>query len=359
VTPGLIDAHTAVGLAGAYNVGADQDQDERSDPNQADLRVLDGFNPNEPLLEFLRRQGVTVVHAVPGRANVIAGQTGIFRTAGNTAEAMRLRFPAGLLVNLGEVPKGAYPNRLPTTRMGTAALVRGALTQARNHARKASAKGDKAPPPSPKLEALGQALEGRIPVIFAAHRADDLQTALRLAKEFGLKARLDLATEGYLMADVLARARVPVVVHPTMQRAGGSMETYHSHLGNAGVLADAKVPLAIGTGFEGYVPRTRVVRWEAAVAMVHGLGRERALSAITLDAAKILGIEKERGSIEKGKLADLVLYDGDWAEHATHVTHTILEGRVVYDRGEYLSLPFARRALPLGGGGVGCCLGVW
>ncbi len=360
-TPGLIDAHTVVGLSGAANVGADQDQDEMSDPNQADLRVLDSFNPREPLLEFLCREGVTVVHAVPGRANVIAGQTGIFRTSGRTAESMTLRFPAGLLVNLGEVPKSSYSNRPPTTRMGTAALLRTALMQARNHARKAAAakSEDKRPPYNPKFEALNLALDGKVPVVFAAHRADDLCTALRLAKEFKLSPRLDLATEGYLVADCLAEAKAPVVVHPTMQRPG-SMETYHSQLCNAAVLADRHIPLAIGTGFEAYVPKTRVLRHEAAMAMVNGLGYDRALRAITLDAARILGIDKDRGSIETGKIADLVLFDGDPFEHATHVTHTLVEGRVVFDRGEYLQLPFARRALPLtGGGGVGCCLGIW
>src|SRR5207302_11395343 len=105
------------------------------------------------------------------------------------------------------------------------------------------------------------------PVIFSAHRADDLDTALRIAREFDLKARLDLATEGYLMADAIAEAKVPVVVHPTMQRAGSSMETLNSQLCNAAVLSDHKVPLAIGTGFEGYVPKTRIVRYEAAMAM--------------------------------------------------------------------------------------------
>jgi imidazolonepropionase-like amidohydrolase len=362
VTPGLIDAHTVVGLSGAFNLKEDQDQDEGSDPNQAELRVLDGFNPNEPLLEFLRSQGVTTIHAVPGRGNVIAGQTGIFRTTGITAEKMALRFPAGILVNLGEVPKSTYPNKLPTTRMGTASLIRTAFAQAQNYqTKKSAAKGDdKQPPRNAKSEALGLALEGGVPVIFAAHRADDMQTALRLAKEFKLKARIDLATEGYMMADALAEAKVPVVLHPTMQRAA-SIETYNSSLCNAMVLADKKVPLAIGTGFEGYVPKTRVVRQEAAMAMVNGLGRDRALSAITLDAAKILGIDDTRGSIEAGKVADLVLYDGDPFEHATHVTRTIQEGRVVYDRDEYLRLPLARRALPVtsGSGGVGCCLGVW
>ncbi len=360
VTPGLIDAHTVVGIGGMLNVRADQDQDELSDPNQADLRVLDSFNPNEPLLEFLRREGVTVVHAVPGPANVIAGQSGIFRTSGTKAEAMALRFPAGIVVNLGEIPKAAYPNKLPTTRMGTAALVRTAFAQAQNHARKKAAGEEaKRPPANLKLDALGLALDGKVPVVFTAHRGDDLATALRLAKEFHLKARLDMATEGYLMADALRDAKVPVVVHPTMQRPG-SLETYNSHLGNAAVLADHKVPLAIGTGFEGYVPKTRVLRHEAAMAMVNGLGPDRALAAITLEAARVLGLDGQRGSLEPGKAADLVLFDGDPFEHATHVTHTIQDGRVVYDRGDYLKLPFARRALPfLGGAGVGCCLGQW
>jgi imidazolonepropionase-like amidohydrolase len=362
VTPGLIDAHSSVGLSGAANVKGDQDQDEKTDPNQADLRVMDGFNPDEGLLEFIRREGVTTIHAVLGRTNVIAGQTGVFRTAGRTAESMVLRFPAGILVNLGESPKGVYPGKLPTTRMGTAALLRTALTQARNYARKqAATRGtDKQPPVDPRLDALGLALAGKVPVLFAAHRADDLATALRLAREFDLQAQLHLATEGYRIADVLAKSGVSVVVHPTMQRAGSSMETLHSHLMNAAELAKKKVPLAIGTGFEGYVPKTRVLRHEAAIAAINGLGHDKALRAITLDAAKILGIDKSRGSIGKGKVADLVLYDGDCFEHATHVTHTILEGRIVYDRAEYQAIPFARRALPLtSGGGLGCCLGVW
>jgi imidazolonepropionase-like amidohydrolase len=361
VTPGLIDAHAVVPITGELNVPADQEQDEHSDPNQADLRVLDAFNPNEPLLQFLREQGVTVVHATPGRSNVFAGQSGVFRTYGRTTEQMTLRFPAGLLLNLGEIPKQAYTGKLPTTRMGTAALVRTAFAQARNNAQKrTTAKdADKRPPRNLKLEALELALDRKVPVLFSAHRADDLGTALRLAKEFDLRATLDLATEGYLVAEEIAAARVPVVVHPTMQRVGSSMETYHSHLGNAAVLADHKVPVTIGTAFEGYVPKTRVLRHEAAIAMVNGLGFERALRAVTLDAARLLEIEDRFGSLEPGKVADLVLYDGDPFEHATHVTHTVIAGRVVYERAEYLKLPFERRALPLAGGGVGCCMGAW
>src|SRR5262249_52403200 len=220
----------------------------------------------EPLLEFLRMHGVTVVHALPGRANVIAGQTGIFRTYGHGAEQMAIRFPAGLLVNLGEVPKQAYPNKLPTTRMGTAGLVRAALASAQSDARKrAAATEDKKPPRNLKMEALQLALDRKVPVVFSANRADDISTGLRLAKEFNLRGIADLATEGYLMTDTLAASGVPVIVHPTMQRLG-SMETYHTHLCNAAILSEKKIPVAIGTGFEAYVPKTRVVRYEAAVA---------------------------------------------------------------------------------------------
>jgi imidazolonepropionase-like amidohydrolase len=358
VTPGLIDAHSVVGLSGALNSKkTDQDQDETSDPNQADLRVLDGFNPQEPLLQFIREQGVTVIHGMPGRANVIAGQTGIFRTYGTTAERMSLRFPAGVLVNLGEVPKSTYPGKLPNTRMGTANLVRNAFAQAQTYARKKA--GGKEGPPNLKLDALEAALSRKVPVIFSAHRADDLMTALRLAKEFELRPMLSLATEGYLVADQIAAAGVPVIVHPTMQRPS-SPETFNGHLGNAAFLAEHKVPLAISTAFEGYVPKTRVLRYEAAIAAVNGLGHERALRSITLDAAKLLRIDDRFGSLEAGKVADLVLFDGDPFEHSSHVTHTILGGRVIYDRADYLKLPFERRVLPLiAGGDYGCCMGVW
>jgi imidazolonepropionase-like amidohydrolase len=353
VTPGFIDAHSVCGLSGAWNIPADQDQDEASDPNQADLRVIDGFHPNEPLLEFLRSQGVTTIHTMPGRINVIAGQTGIFRTAGTTVDQMTVRFPAGLLVNLGETPKGS--GKAPTTRMATAKLVRDAFTQAKNSIDK---KGTR----NLKHEALLPMLDGKVPVIFSAHRADDIVTALRLAEEFSLKPILSLATEAYLVPEPIEKAKVPVIVHPTMQRSGGSMETLHSFTGNAAFLSDRKVPVAICTAFEGYVPKTRMLRGEASMAMAHGMGHERALRAVTIDAAKILGLDKEYGSIEAGKVADLVLYDGDPLENATHVAYTVMNGRIVYDRGEYLKLPFARRAVFAGNSGGnwgGCCLGAW
>jgi imidazolonepropionase-like amidohydrolase len=351
VTPGLIDTFCVAGLSGAWKTPADQDQDEVSDPNQADLRVLDGFNPREALLDFQQANGVTAVHVTPGRKNPLAGRSGVFRTDGTTVDRAAITPVNAVLVNLGEVPKGG---KNPTSRMGVAALVRKAFTEAQAYGAKPPAAKN------PKLEALIPALEGKAPVYFAAHRKDDIQTALRIAKEFNLKPVIALGTEAYRMADELKKAGVPVVVHPTMQRAGGSMETLHSFTGNAAALDAAGVPVTICTGFEGYVPKTRVLRHEAAMAVAAGMDKERALRAVTINAAKLLGIEKEYGSIEVGKVADLVLYDGDPFEHATHVTQTISRGKVVYDRADYLKLPFERRILPLlasGGGGVGCCMG--
>lgn len=355
VTPGLIDTHTVVGVSGRMNTPADQDQDERSDPNQAEVRILDSFNPAEPLLGFALRHGVTVVQAMPGPVDAIAGQAGIFRTHGATVEAMKVRFPSAILFNLGEVPKSSYPGKAPATRMGTAALIRNALTAAANDRRKRQgAKEGAEPDRNLKHEALALLLDKKVPAIFAAHRADDLTTALRLAKEFGLDAVLSQATEAYQMADAISEAKVPVLVHPTMQRPG-TPETFHTTLNNASLLAGRGVPVAITSAYEAYVPKTRVPLYEAALAMANGLGYERALRAVTLDAAKILKIDGEYGSLEPGKVADLVLFDGDPFEYSSHVTHVILGGALVYDRAAEAKNP----PRGMGSGSFeepGCCL---
>src|SRR5262249_34886896 len=145
------------------------------------------------------------------------------------------------------------------------------------------------------------------------------------------KGRLALSAEAYMLGDGLAAAGLPVIVHPTMQRVA-EMETFHSFLGNAAALADRNLLVAIASGVEGYVPKTRVVRHEAAIAMVHGLGFDRALKTITLDAARILEIDDRFGTLEAGKVADVVLYDGDPFEYATRVTAVVVDGKLVYDR---------------------------
>jgi imidazolonepropionase-like amidohydrolase len=357
VTPGLIDAHSVVPLAGEYNIPADQDQNEASDTNQADVRVLDGFNPTEPLMRFLLENGVTVIHACPGRQNVIAGQTGVFRTHGRSAEDMTIRFPQAILFNLGESPKDAYDNKKPGTRMGTASLIREQLGKAKNRIEKKEhlKEGDDPLERDLKLEALQQLIEEQLPALFCAQRADDLQTALRLSEEFELKPILALAAEGFLVKDQLKGENVPVIVHPTMQRLGG-IETFNTLLTNAAHLSNADVQIAIGSGVEGYVPKTRVIRHEAGLAMTYGLGFDRALQAITLDAAKILGIDDRYGSLEAGKVADLVLYDGNPFEHVTHVEKVVVDGRIVFDRRNAAPIPFAQMFY-LPSYEVPCCMG--
>ncbi len=339
VTPGLIDAHTVVGVSGLLNTPADQDQDEMSDPNQADVRILDSFNPAEPLLRFALQHGVTIVQACPGRANVIAGQAGIFRTWGTTADQMTVRFPSAVVFNLGEVPKRSYPGKAPATRMATAATIRNALVASTNYrSKQESAKEDSPVDRNLKHEALRLVLEKKIPAMFSAHRADDIETGLRLIREFQLTGIIDLATEGYQLTDPLAQAKVPVLVHPTMQRVG-TPETMNTTLNNAAILADGGIPLAITSAFESYVPKTRVPLYEAAIAMTNGLGYDRALRAVTIDAARILQIDQKYGSLERGKVADLVLFDGDPFEYTTHVTHVIFDGKLVYDRAAALKQP--------------------
>ncbi len=270
VTPGLIDANSIVPLSGQYNIAADQDADEMSDPDQAEVRVLDGFNPAEPLLRFLLEQGVTVVHVCPGRENVIAGVTGVFRTHGTTAESMAVKFPESLLFNLGEAPKRAYHGAKPGTRMGTAALVRKAFTDAVNYRRKRESPKAGEPPldTNLKMESLRAVLDHKVSALFAAQKADDLMTALRLINEFHLDGKLALGAEAYLVADQIAAAKVPLIVHPTMQHAE-SIETINSYLGNAASMADAGIPIAIGAGAEGYVPKN--ARRAAGSGHRHGL----------------------------------------------------------------------------------------
>jgi len=321
VTPGLIDAHGSAGLSGIFNVAADQDLAEKTDNNQAALRVIDGFNPREELVRYLLRHGVTLIQAVPGPTEPIAGQAGIFRTDRETAADATVKFPSAMVFNLGEAVKKG--DGAPGTRMGIAAIIRKALSEAGQEPEEKKVDLNRA--------ALGPVVRGELPAMFVANREDDILTALRIAREFGLKLWLSQATEACLVTGALKDAGVPVLIAPTTQRAGG-LERFNSCFDMAGVCADAGLPLAFTSSFEGYVPKTRVVLFEAGVAAANRLGWRRALRALTIDAARILGIDKEYGSLEPGKVADLVCYDGDPLEYASHVTAVYGRGELVYWR---------------------------
>jgi len=345
VTPGLIDAKTTAGISGAYNIPADQDQDEQTDPNTADVRAFDSFNPLEHLIEYVNSFGVTTIQVAPGLTNPVAGQAAIFKTRGEnsplmTADDMVVKPVSAIVFNLGELPKKTYGgrNKAPGTRMMTAEIIRKALFDAQAYQKKSddwnkSDKKDasKRPAHDWKLESISRALKGEVPAIFNAFREDDIATALRLAKEFGIKPTISSATEAYLMRDALKAAGASVLAGPTLERID-DIETMNATIENAALLADSDIPVALMTGYESYVPKNRVVLLEAGVAAANGLGFERALRASTIDGAKILGIADRVGSLEKAKDADVVLYDGDPFEYTSHVTAVLVNGKVSYQQ---------------------------
>jgi imidazolonepropionase-like amidohydrolase len=178
-----------------------------------------------------------------------------------------------------------------------------------------------------RLEALAGVLKREVPLLVTAHRAPDIMSALRVAKEFDIRVVLDGAAEAYLVLDHIKEAAVPVIVHPTMARAAG--ETENLSMETAAKLKKAGISFAFQSGFESYVPKTRILLYEAAVAAANGLTFEEALAAATLDAARLLGISERVGSLEPGKDGDAVLYDGDPFEYTSHVVGVVIQGEVV------------------------------
>ncbi|MGH2568945.1 MAG: amidohydrolase family protein, partial [Bacteroidota bacterium] len=215
----------------------------------------------------------------------------------------------------------------PGTRSKSVAMVRSEFLKAQDYIRKMKDKDPaKRPDRDLKLETLVKVLNGEIKAMFTAQQATDIVAALRLAKEFGFKLVLDGAAEAYLLVDEIKKAGVPVILHPTMVRTGG--DTRNASMETAAILKKAGIPIALQSGFESYVPKTRVVLFEAALAAANGLTFNNALAAITIDAARLLSLEKRIGSLEAGKDADVVLFDGDPFEYTTRVCAVIIDGIV-------------------------------
>jgi len=329
VTPGLIDAHATVGLSGWLNQPHDQEQVDRSAPVQPELRAIDAYDPRERLVEYLRGFGVTTVHTGHGPGALVSGQTMVVKTAGRTVDEAVVVPEAMIVVTLGGqgLESGA---KAPGTRGKAAAMLRGELIRAQEYAAKREkAEAGKEPARDLRLEVLARVLRGDLPLLVTAHKSYDIMTALRLQKEFGFRLVLDGAAEAYLVLDAVKAAGVPVIIHPAMLRTWGEAENLSRE--TAATLKAAGIRLAMQSGFESYVPKTRVVLFEAAIAVKHGLGFEDALAALTIDAARILGVDRRLGSLEPGKDADVALYDGDPFEYTSHCTGVIINGQVVSD----------------------------
>jgi imidazolonepropionase-like amidohydrolase len=371
-TPGLVDAHSVVGLSGYMNQPHDQDQLDRGAPVQPHLRAVDGYNPEEELVGWLRSLGVTTVHTGHGPGALVSGQTMVAKTWGRTADAAAIVPRAMIAANLG--PGSLNAEKGPGTRPRQMALLRAALLAARTakpekprsrstggegESRSAGRENEENPAETAKPDSLpadtgrreGQAGSGtraereneekaekleaqvwravlarQVPLLVTANRAQDIMSALRLKREFGIDLVIDGGAESYLLLDELREAKVTVILHPTMQRHYDDLE--NASFTTAARLRAAGIPFALQSGFEEYVPKTRVVLWEAGFAAAHGLAPEDALRSITIDAARAIGVADRLGSLEPGKDGDLALFDGDPLEYTSHVTAVVIDGRV-------------------------------
>ncbi len=330
VTPGLIDAHGTVGISGLLNSPHDQDQLDHSTAVQPELRAIDAYNPYDKLVEHLRGFGITTVHTGHAPGELVSGQTCIVKLRGNTVEEAVITTEAMVAVTLTTAAhrrdKGA-----PGTRGKAVAMLRAELVSAGIYLqKKETADESKRPDRDLKLEMLGRVLKGELPLLITADRAQDIASALRLKDEFKIRVVLDSAAEAFLMLEEIKRANVSVIVHPSMQRAVGERE--NQSFETAAKLHQAGILVALQSGYESYVPKTRVALFEAAIAAANGLTFGEALATITRDAAKILGIDGRVGTLEVGKDGDLALFDGDPFEYTAHCTGTIIEGVVVSDQ---------------------------
>ncbi len=338
VTPGLVDARSTVGLSGFLNQPHDQDQLETSAAIQPELRAVDAYNPSDRLVGWVRGFGVTTVHTGHGPGALVSGQTMVVKTRGRDVDADTLVPFAMVAATLGEGARSREEGKSPGTRAKAIALLRAELIKAQEYSKKLEVPAKPAadekekekakdPERNLRLEALARVLKGEVPLLVSVHRAQDILTVLRLREEFKLKLVLEGAAEAYLVKDQIKKAGVPVIVHATMARSSGEAENLSME--TASILKKAGIPVAIESGFEAYVPKTRVVLFEAAVAAANGLSFEEALGAITIDAARLLAIDQRVGSLEPGKDGDLALYDGDPFEYTSHCTGVVIQGEVV------------------------------
>ena len=330
-TPGFIDAHSTVGLSGILNLDRhDQEQLEKSAPIQPELRAIDAYNGRDPLVKWIRQLGITTIHTGHAPGALVAGQTMILKTNVPTItdpEKNTLRPFSMVASTLGPDGFGGG-GKAPGSRAKSLAMLRENLLKAQSHLKKRKkAKEDETPDPDLRMDALADVLDKKVPLLITARRHHDIAAALRLQKEFGFRLVLDGASEAYLLLEEIKEAKVPVLIHPTMARPYGENENMTFTL--AARLHAAGIPFAFQSGYEGYVPKTRVVHFEAALAVAYGLPHRIALAGCTSAAAELLGIADRVGSLKPGMEADLSLFDGDPLETVTHCTGVIIEGVIV------------------------------
>lgn len=334
VIPGIIDAHCHLGMW-EDSIGFEgADGNEDVDPVTPQLRAIDSINPMDRTFEEAREGGITTVCTGPGSANVIGGTFATIKTYGNRIDDMIVKEPAAMKIAFGENPKRVYAEKKqsPTTRMATAAILREQLFKARAYNEKlerAKLDPDKKPEFDMKMEALVRVIKREIPLKAHAHRADDIFTALRIAKEFDVDITLDHCTEGHLIADELAREGKYVINGPHLTERS-KYELKNKTFKTPAALWKAGIKFSITTDHP--VIPIQYLPICAGLAVRDGLDEMEALKAITINAAEILGIEDRVGSLEKGKDADIVIFEGHPFELTSTTYAVLIDGKVVYRR---------------------------
>ncbi len=329
VYPGFVDAHSHLGLDD-YGMGYEgHDYNEMGDIVSCQLRGIDSYYPQDKAIPMALAGGVTTVGVGPGSANVLGGTFFAVKTFGNCVDDIIVKDPVAMKCAFGENPKRCYKDRGDSARMTTAAKLREMLFAARDYMERKEAAGDdvKARPKfDMKMEALIPVLKGELPLKAHAHRADDICTALRIAKEFGVRITLEHVTEGHLVVEELKRANVPLAVGPTMTNAS-KIELVNKTFATPGILASEGLQVSIITDApvipEQYLPLC------AGLAVKSGMDSFDALKAITINPAKHLGVEDKVGSLEVGKDADIVIADGDPMDSSTRIETVFLNGKKV------------------------------
>ncbi|GAA3424259.1 amidohydrolase [Streptosporangium sandarakinum] len=331
VLPGFVEAHAHLGVHEEAEGWAGQDTNEMTDPVGARMRALDAINPADLGFADALSGGVTTAVVKPGSGNPIGGQTVAVKCWGRTVDEMLVRQPVSVKSALGENPKRVYGDqkKLPSTRQGVAAVIRDAFTRAQDYRarREHAAAEDKPFDRDGTLEVLVRVLDGELPWCQHTHRADDIATALRLADEFGYRVILNHGTEGHLLADLIAEREVPVIIGPLFT-SRSKVELRQRSLRNPGILARAGVELAITTDHP-VVPIHFLVH-QATLAVKEGLDREAALRSITVNPARIMGLDDRVGSLRPGLDGDVVIWSGDPLDVMSRALRVFVQGREVY-----------------------------
>lgn len=347
VMPGLIDAFTNLGASDIMS--QNNDYEEGTSPVTPHMRIIDSIYPENRFISLARKTGITTVLCAPGEGNLISGQSALIHLSGHNVDDMIIIAPAAVHGNMGEIPKLKYgaKRQYPSTRMGEAALLRQTLLNSRDYMKKKfdykkkfeefekkrkKGKSDSSKKPSPppsdfKLEALIPVLKRELPFVVRANRIDDILTTLRITEEFNIKLILNHAADGFRVASKLAEKDISVLVGPVSSYYQRE-ETSRASMENAAILHRAGVKIAFQTGsFKNYGDLLS----QARKSVSYGLPAQEALKAMTIYPAEIFGVADQIGSLEKGKAADLILFDGDPLQAVSKVVMVIIGGTVIED----------------------------